>query len=90
MWACPGGSVVKTQPANAGDTAWIPDLENLTSHGTTKPMHHNYRAWELQLLSPRAATTEACAPWSLCSTTREASAMRSPHSTTRAAPACHN
>ena len=62
MWGFPGGSVVKNQPANAGDTVWISDVENLTSHGTTKPMHHNYQAWELQLLSPRAPTTEGCVP----------------------------
>ena len=62
MWGFPGGSVVQNQPANAGDTVWISDLENLTSHGTTKPAHHNYWARELQLLSPRAATPEACVP----------------------------
>ena len=41
--------------------------EDPTCHGATKPVHHNYqrlrsRAREPQLLSPRAATTEAHAP----------------------------
>ena len=35
-------------------------------------------AWEPQLLSPRAPTTEAHTPYRLCSMTREATAMRSP------------
>ena len=26
LWGFPGGSVVKNQPANVGDTGWIPDL----------------------------------------------------------------
>ena len=30
--------------------------------GATKPMCHNYRACEPQLLRPCATTTEACAP----------------------------
>ena len=47
------------------------------------------RAWEPQLLSPCAATTEACALWSLYSATREATAVRreqSPLSATREKP----
>ena len=40
---------------------------------TTEPM----------IQSPWAATTEAFMPWSPCSKTREASAMRSPHTVTR-------
>ena len=27
MWGFPGGSVVKNQPANAGNTVWISDVE---------------------------------------------------------------
>ena len=42
-----------------------------------------YGARELQLPSPRAATTEARVPYSLSSTTREATALRSPHTATR-------
>jgi len=44
------------------------------------------RAWEPQLLSPCAAATEACTSWSLCSTTREDTAMRSPHITRKSSP----
>ena len=44
------------------------------------------RAWEPQLLSPCAATTEARTSWSLCSTTREDTAMRSPHITRKSSP----
>ena len=31
------------QETQFGSLMW----KNLTSPGTTKPMHHNYRAWEL-------------------------------------------
>ena len=41
------------------------------------------RAQELQLLSPKAVATEANAPWSPWSTAREATAMRSAHTTNR-------
>ena len=51
-----------------------------------QPVCHNYslcsRAQELQLVSPRAATTEVCTPESLCSPAREACAPKlesSPH-----------
>ena len=43
------------------------------------------RAQELQLLSPRATSTEARVPWSLCATTREAT-MQNLHATTREQP----
>ena len=36
--------------------------EDPTCRGATKPVRHNYRACEPQLLSPHATTTEACAP----------------------------
>ena len=42
------------------------------------------RAWEPQLLSPR--TTEVRAPQSPCSTAREATAVRSPSTTTTELP----
>ena len=51
----PGGSVVKNPPANTGDTGSSPGLGR--SH-----MPRNNKAREPQLLSPRAATTETCAP----------------------------
>ena len=47
----PGDTVVKNPPANAGDTGLIPGMGSLCS-----------RARELQLLSPRATTTEAREP----------------------------
>ena len=44
-------------------------------------------AQELQLLSLSATSTEACALWSLCSATREASAVGSLHAATGVVPA---
>ena len=46
----------------------------------------SYGAQELQLLSPRATTTEIGALYGLCSAIREATAMRSPHTTMREQP----
>ena len=36
----PGDSVIKSQPANAGDTRWIPGLGGPTRLGATRPAHH--------------------------------------------------
>ena len=41
---------------------------------------------KLQLLSPCTTTTEACVNQSLCSATKEATTMRSPHNATREQP----
>ena len=64
----PGGSVVKNLPANAGDRCLIPDPGR--SH-----IPQRNKACVPQLLSlcsrAEAAATEACAPWSPCSETRE-------------------
>ena len=69
---------------------WAPSLvwEDLTCgdpHATSIPVAHApqllslcSRIWELPLLSPRAATTEACKPQGLCFTAREATTVRSP------------
>ena len=39
----PGGSVVESLPANAGDTGSIPALGRVhMPHGATKPVCHNY------------------------------------------------
>ena len=38
----PGGSVVKYLPANAGDRGSVPDQEDLTCQGATKPTRPNY------------------------------------------------
>ena len=47
----PGGSVIKSPPANAGDRGSIPDpgRSHMTC-GTTKPMHDNSWAWAVQLM----------------------------------------
>ena len=44
----PRGSVVKNPPANAGDTSSIPDPENPSCYGATKPVRHNYWACALE------------------------------------------
>ena len=71
--------------------------EDPTCHGATKPVHHNYWACTLepvshnywacvpQLLSLHAATTEAHAPRAHAPQ-REATAMRSPRTTTKSSP----
>ena len=64
-----GGAVVKNLPAKEGDTGLIPGPGRF------------YVLWGnevhvLQLLSSHATATEACAPQSLCSSTREASVTR--------------
>ena len=59
----PGGPVVKNPSANAGDTGFI--------LGPGKIPHASGQ------LSPSATTTEAHAPQSLCSQTRETTALRS-------------
>ena len=41
-WGFPGDSVVKSFPANVGDTGSILVWEDPTCYGATKPMHHNY------------------------------------------------
>ena len=66
----PGGSVGKNPPANAGDMGLIPDPEKchlLQSHEAHVPQLLSLRsgARDPQLLSSRAATTEAREPrWS--------------------------
>lgn len=63
----PSGSMVKNLPASAGDGALIPDAEDSTCHGATKPVVPQLsslcsRAQQWQLLSPRALSTEAHVP----------------------------
>ena len=64
----PGVPVVRNPLYNAGDTGSIPGLEDPTCHAATKPMCHI--CLSLHTLS-----------W--CSITREATAMRSQHASTR-------
>ena len=63
FWGFPGGAVVGSLPANAGDTGSSPGLGR--SH-----MPRSGWAHEPQLLSLRV--------WSLCSATREAAIVRGP------------
>ena len=63
MWGFPGGAVVESLPANAGDTGSSPGLG-----GSHMPRSNGAR--EPQLLSLRV--------WSLCSATGEAAIMRGP------------
>ena len=63
----PGGAVVKNLPANAGDMGSIrgPGRSHIPwSNKARVPqlLSLHSRACAPQLLSPRAATTEACAP----------------------------
>ena len=63
----PGGAVVKSLSANAGDTGLSPGLERShmpRSNEARAPqlLSLRSRAREPQLLSPRATTTEARAP----------------------------
>ena len=99
MTGFPRGSVVKNLPTNAEDTGSVLIWEDSTRWGANEPMCHSYRACALEcgagttepsseLLSPRAATTEACMPWS--SATKDATAMRSSRTATRVVPAQSN
>ena len=38
----PGGTVVESLPANAGDTGSSPGLGRSTCRGVTRPVSHNY------------------------------------------------
>ena len=55
----------RNPPANAGDRVLIPGPERfhvLWSHKAPQLLNLYSRACKSQLLSPRAATTEACMP----------------------------
>ena len=67
----PGGTVVESLPANAGDTGSSPGLGR--SH-----MPRSNWAREPQLLSLWV--------WSLCSATREAAIVRGPHTAMKSGP----
>ena len=67
----PGGAVVESLPANAGDTGLGPGL------GGSHMLRSNW-AREPQLLSLRI--------WSLCSATREATTVRGPRAAMRSGP----
>ena len=87
----PGGSVVKSPPAEVGDVGSIPDLGRSHVPQSTKARAPKLpslcsRAGGLQLLSPHATMTDAFMPQSLCSATGEATATRSPHAARRSSP----
>ena len=71
----PGGAVVESLPANAGDVGSRPGLGK--SH-----MPRSNWAREPQLLSLRV--------WSLCSATREAATVKGPRTAMKSGPACRN
>ena len=70
-WGFPGGAVVESLPANAGDTGSSPGLGG--SH-----MPWSNWAREPQLLSLRV--------WSLCPSTREATTVRGPRTAMKSGP----
>ena len=72
----PGGPAVKNLPAKAGDTSLIPGPGKFH-------MPQGNKAGAPKLLNPHTTTTEAHSPYSLCSATREATAMRSSRTTMR-------
>ena len=71
VWGFPGGAVVESLPANAGDTGSGPGLGR--SH-----MPRSNKTREPQILSLRV--------WSLCSATREAATVRGPRTAMKSAP----
>ena len=76
VWGFPGGAVVESLPANAGDTGSSPGLGR--SH-----MPRSNWAREPQLLSLRVWSLRV---WSLCSTTREAAMVRGPRTAMKSGP----
>ena len=67
VWDFPRGTVVKSPPANAGDTVLHPGpgrSHMLQNNKARAPqlLSLRSRAHEPQLLSPYATTTEACTP----------------------------
>ena len=81
----PSGSVAKNLPANSEKMGSISDsgrYHMLWSNNACVPRLLNLcsRAWEPQQLSPCATTAETQVPYSPCSATRAATAVRSLHS----------
>ena len=71
----PIGPVVKNLPAKAGARVWSLVREDPKCWGVTKPVHPSQWA--------RVATIEDCIPYSPFSATREATATRTPNTTTK-------
>ena len=87
-WGFPCGTVVKNPPANAGDTGSSPGLGR--SHMSWSNWAHAPQLLSLcsrahePLLRPRATTTEARTLGARAP--QQATAMRSPHTTTKSSP----
>ena len=60
-WDFPLGPVVKNLPANAKDMSSIPDRQTEIPYATGQLLSPYSSTLELQLRSPHALTTEACA-----------------------------
>ena len=66
-WTFPGGSVVKNPPANAEDIGLIPGLGRSQVPRSNKALKPQLlrlcsRAWQLQLLNPRATLMKPVCP----------------------------
>ena len=84
----PGGSVVKNLPTNAGDLGSIPDLEDPTCQGATKPESHNNLARALEPGSHKYWSQWTPEP--VLSDKRSHGSEKPEHSNWRGAPTCHN
>ena len=87
----PGGTVVKNPPAIAGDTGSSPGpgrFHMLQSNEACVPqlLSLHSRAHKPQLLKPACHNYWSPHAQRLCSATREASAMRSPHTAMKSSP----
>ena len=76
----PGGPLVGSLPANAGNTGSILAWNNSTCHAAAEPLCHSDGTW---------APERTCHnDWSLCAPRPVLSKIRSPHRATRVATAC--
>ena len=66
-----------------GTWVWSLVQEDPSCRGATKPVRHNYWACALE---PASHNCWSPCAWSPCSTTREATAMRSPRTATKSSP----
>ena len=73
IWGCPVGLVVKNSLGNAGDTGVVPGPQRF----------HMLQRAAAEFERLETTTAEALIPWSLRFPTREATGMRSPHTTAR-------
>ena len=86
----PGGSVDKNPAANAGDMDLIPGPGGSHMLRAAKPVHRNYWASAPEPAScnaePECCTCSSPCTWSLCSTARETTAVRSPCTAMKSSP----